>query len=176
MFAPIPLVEAVTISPAHQQTDGLSREGAVLQDVSWVDLNSVRFRFVNELRSTGKQGRQANEGGEWVGDDIGGNSREIRPQSTFILEPLAKRALGKDHAELRHYSARYVNTAKCTKRQREIAGDCPEHGTEHVDRFAAARFTIAHFQVGDLRGSIGGSRHAVDLSKRVVKVNEAGSR
>ena len=48
-----PLVEAVTISPAHQQTDGLSRDGTVLQAVSSVDLNSVRFSFVNAFRCSG---------------------------------------------------------------------------------------------------------------------------
>jgi hypothetical protein len=66
----------------------------------------------------GQQRRHANEGGEGLSDDICGNARKVRAQSTLILEAFSKRACCKDRAEFRHYAAANVDTAACAEGQR----------------------------------------------------------
>ena len=122
-----------------------------------------------------QQRRQANECREGLSDDICGNARKVRAQSTLILEAFSKRACCKDRAEFRHYAAANVDTAACAEGQSEIASNCSQHGTKHIDGLAAVRFTLADTEIGDLCGRVGGSRDTVDLSKRVVEVDEARS-
>src|SRR5438874_1098730 len=122
-----------------------------------------------------KQCRQAKEGGKWMSDDEGRNTREVGSQTAFVLEPFSKRARRKDRAELWHDASGDVDPTECAERQGKIACDRPKHGTKHTDRLAAARFTLANARVSDLGRREGCRRHPIDFSKRVVQVDEAGS-
>src|SRR5258706_9037405 len=124
----------------------------------------------------GQERRQAKKCRERMGDDVGGYSRKEGAHTTLVFEAAAKRAGGKTRTELRHDAASYVDSTARTERQGKIAGDGSEHGTEHLDGFTAVRFLFANLRICDLRGRVGSSRNAVDLSERVVEVDEAGTR
>src|SRR5216684_1401868 len=132
-------------------------------------------RFGNDCLF-GQQCRQAEKCRERVGDDIGGYSGEEGAHTTLVFEAVAKRAGGKARTELRHDAARNVGSTARTERQGEIAGDGPEHGTEHLDGFTAVRFLFTNLRIRDLRGRVGSSRNAVDLSEGVVEIDEARTR
>src|SRR5258708_24690187 len=124
----------------------------------------------------GQQRREAEKCRERMGDDVGGYSRKEGAHTTLVFEAVAKRAGGKARTELRHDAASYVDSTARTERQGKIAGDGSEHGTEHLDGFTAVRFLFANLRICDLRGRVGSSRNAVDLSERVVEVDEARTR
>jgi hypothetical protein len=119
------------------------------------------------MNRIGQHRRQANESGNGLRDDVCGNARKIRAQTTLVLEAFPKRACGKGRPKFRYYAAGNVNAAVGAKGQSEIAGNCPEHGTKYFDSLAAMCLSVVDTKIGDLSGRIRAGWEPVDLSKRV---------
>src|SRR5450756_1078697 len=149
---------SIFVTDVETSTAGLMVR--VTMEVRGISANDVGLR----------QGTQADEGDVFFEDEIGRNRFKIVAKAPFVLETGPELRAGEIFGHATQNAAGNEYSAGRAQREREIAGDRPEHRAEHVDGGAAGRTAALDPGPGDLGGVASRQCQIVEGGEGIVKI------
>src|SRR5665647_1798923 len=116
------------------------------------------------------QTAQTDERGVLVENEIGGNRLEILAEPPFFFKTRTKLRADKIFGHMTQNASANEYSAPRPEREREIAGDSPEHRAKHVDSGAAGRTSPFNPGPGDLGSEAPWQSQIVHGGQRLVKI------